>query len=65
LKDYVEATIAQNKKIDPKKPGTTAVIDHGITTRHVGYVFHVDEHVEQCCADTSDLHVLTRFVLVL
>jgi hypothetical protein len=36
LKDYGEATLAQNKNFDPIKPGITAVIDHGITTRHAG-----------------------------
>jgi hypothetical protein len=36
VKDYGEATIAQNKIFDPIKPGTTVVIDHGITTRRTG-----------------------------
>ena len=36
LKDYGEVTLAQNKLFDPIKLGTTAVIDHGITTRRVG-----------------------------
>jgi hypothetical protein len=31
--DYGEATLAQNKIFDPIKPETTAIIDHGITTR--------------------------------
>jgi hypothetical protein len=34
--DYGEATLAQNKISDPIKPETTAVIDHGITTRRAG-----------------------------
>jgi hypothetical protein len=33
LKDYGEATLAQNKIFNPIKPRTTAVIGHGITTR--------------------------------
>jgi hypothetical protein len=33
LKDYGEATLAQNKIFNPIKPRTTAVICHGITTR--------------------------------
>jgi hypothetical protein len=36
LKDYGEATLAQNKNFDPIKLGTTVVIDHGIITRRVG-----------------------------
>jgi hypothetical protein len=36
LKDYGEATLAQNKIFNPIKPGTTAVIDYGITTRRIG-----------------------------
>jgi hypothetical protein len=35
LKDYGEATLAQNKIFNPIKPRTTAVIGHGITTRRV------------------------------
>ena len=35
LKDYGEAMLAQNKIFNPIKPRTTAVIGHGITTRHV------------------------------
>jgi hypothetical protein len=33
LKDYGEATLTQNKFFGPIKPETTAVVDHGITTR--------------------------------
>jgi hypothetical protein len=33
LKDYGEATLTQNKFFDPIKPETTAIVDHGITTR--------------------------------
>jgi hypothetical protein len=33
LKDYGEATLAQNKIFNPIIPRTTAVIGHGITTR--------------------------------
>ena len=33
MKDYGEATLAQNKIFNPIKPRTTAVIGHGITTR--------------------------------
>jgi hypothetical protein len=33
VKDYGEATLAQNKIFNPIKPRTTAVIGHGITTR--------------------------------
>jgi len=36
LKGYGEATLAQNKTFSPRKPGTAAVIDHGITTRRTG-----------------------------
>ena len=36
LKGYREATLAQNKTFSPCKPGTAAVIDHGITTRRTG-----------------------------
>jgi hypothetical protein len=36
VKDYGEATLSQNKIFDPIKPETTAVIDHGITTRRTG-----------------------------
>jgi hypothetical protein len=36
LMDYGEATLVQNKKIDPIKLGTNAVTDHGITTRRAG-----------------------------
>ena len=36
LKGYGEATLAQNKTFSPRKPGTAAIIDHGITTRRVG-----------------------------
>jgi hypothetical protein len=36
VKDYGEDTLAQNKIFDPIKPGTTAVIDHIITTRRAG-----------------------------
>jgi hypothetical protein len=36
VKDYGEATLAQNKIFGPIKPRTTAVIDHGITTRRAG-----------------------------
>jgi transposase-like protein len=35
--DYGEATLAQNKIFDPIKPETTAIIDHGITTRRAGH----------------------------
>jgi hypothetical protein len=37
LKDYGEATLVQNKIFDPIKPRSTAIIDHGITTRHAGH----------------------------
>jgi hypothetical protein len=33
MKDYGEATLAQNKIFNPIKPRTTVVIGHGITTR--------------------------------
>jgi hypothetical protein len=33
VKDYGEATLAQNKIFNPIKPRTTMVIGHGITTR--------------------------------
>jgi hypothetical protein len=36
LKDYGEASLAQNKNFDPIKPRTTAVVGHGITTRRAG-----------------------------
>jgi hypothetical protein len=36
VKDYGEATLAQNKIFDPIKLETTVVIDHEITTRRVG-----------------------------
>ena len=36
LKGYGEATLVQNKTFSPRKPGTAAVIDHGITTRCAG-----------------------------
>jgi hypothetical protein len=36
MKEYGEATLAQNKKFDPIKTRTTAVIGYGITTRRTG-----------------------------
>jgi hypothetical protein len=36
VKDYGEATLAQNKFFDPIKPETIAAIDHGITARRAG-----------------------------
>jgi hypothetical protein len=36
VKDYGEATLAQNKIFDPIKPETITVIDHRITTRRAG-----------------------------
>jgi hypothetical protein len=36
VKDYGEATLAQNKNFDPIKPETVTVIDHRITTRRAG-----------------------------
>jgi hypothetical protein len=61
VKDYGEATLAQNKNFDPM------VIGHEITTRRACSRRHlnVDEHVEQCRAVAGVLHFLTRFVLVL
>jgi hypothetical protein len=35
MKDYEEATLAQNKIFDPIKPRTMVVKGHGITTRRV------------------------------
>ena len=36
MKDYGEATEAQNKNFDPIKPRSHVVIGHEITTRRVG-----------------------------
>jgi hypothetical protein len=58
------ATLAQNKKFDPIKLETTAVIDHGLPldAQDSRRRLDVDERVEQCCALAGDLHVLARFV---
>jgi hypothetical protein len=67
VKDYGEATLAQNKNFDPIKPRSIVVIGHGITTRRAcsRRRLNVDEHVEQRRAVAGVLHFLTRFVLVL
>jgi hypothetical protein len=67
VKDYGEATLAQNKNFDLTKPGTTVVITHGITTKRAG-----QRKTSQCrrmcrvvLCTRRDLHVLAWFVLVL